>query len=36
MKRRIAGIDIHQNVLMAVVATVLEKEIDGGMEQQIE
>src|SRR5258708_20165423 len=36
MMRRIAGIDIHKNVLMAVVATVLEKEIDGGMEQQIE
>jgi len=36
MTRKIAGIDIHKNVLVAVVATVLEKEIDGGMEQQIE
>jgi len=36
MTRKIAGIDIHKNVLMVVVATVLEKEIDGGMEQQIE
>lgn len=36
MARRIAGIDIHKNVLMAVVATVVEKEIDGGLEQQIE
>jgi hypothetical protein len=35
MARRIAGIDIHKNVLMAVVATVVEKEIDGGLEQQI-
>ena len=36
MARRIAGIDIHKNVLMAVVATAVEKEIDGGLEQQIE
>ena len=36
MTRRIAGIDIHKNVLIAVVATVVEKEVDGGVEQQIE
>lgn len=36
MTRTIAGIDIPKNVLMAVVATVLEKESDGGREQQIE
>jgi transposase len=36
MIRRIAGIDIHKKVLMVVVATVLDKEIDGGTEQKIE
>jgi transposase len=36
MTRRIAGIDIHKKVLMVVVATVMEKEIAGGTEQQIE
>ena len=36
MARTIAGIDIHKRVLMVVVATVTEKEIDGGEEQQIE
>jgi hypothetical protein len=36
MTRKIAGMDIHKNALMAVVATALEKEIDGGVEQHIE
>jgi transposase len=36
MTRRIAGIDIHKKVLMVVLATVVEKEIDGGTEHQIE
>jgi transposase len=36
MTRRIAGIDIHKKVLMVVVATIAEKEIAGGTEQQIE
>jgi transposase len=36
MARRIAGIDIHKRVLIVVVATVIDKEIDGGLEQQIE
>ncbi|MGD1097561.1 MAG: IS110 family transposase [Bryobacteraceae bacterium] len=36
MTRTIAGIDIHKRVLMVVVATVMEKEVDGGLEQQIE
>jgi len=36
MTRRIAGIDIHKKVLMVVMATVGEKEIAGGTEQQIE
>jgi transposase len=36
MTRRIAGIDIHKKVLMVVVATVVEQEIAGGTEQQIE
>lgn len=34
--RRIAGIDIHKKVLIVVIATVVEKEIDGGTEQRIE
>jgi hypothetical protein len=36
MLRVIAGIDIHKKVLMAVVATVVEREMEGGIEQQIE
>jgi hypothetical protein len=35
MARIIAGIDIHKRVLMDVVATVTEKELDGGVEQRI-
>jgi transposase len=34
--RRIGGIDIHKRVLIVVVATVVEREIDGGTEQHIE
>jgi transposase len=34
--RRIAGIDIHKKVLIVVIATVVDKEIDGGTEQHIE
>lgn len=36
MTRRIAGIDIHKRVLIAVVATIVEREVEGGTEQQIE
>src|SRR5450631_652999 len=36
MTRTIAGIDIHKRVLMSVVATVVEREVEGGTEQQIE
>jgi transposase len=36
MLRIIAGIDVHKKVLMAVVAVVVEKEVEGGTEQQIE
>jgi hypothetical protein len=36
MARTIAGIDIHKRVLMVVVATVVEKETDDGLEQRTE